>query len=624
MKRKAHYLSRQNGGTIPTSILCVAVEGGKNGRWYWHCEHWSRDNDSQADMGGMSGDCGHTFWSMVKWHLQEHRGAWMVFLGASEQLTKLGFWDQLEEDKWRVADHDEKAQGASGEGEKKPWQGFVVVSDPPTIIKCRPATGRGVLTIIDARNYGVEGWESLDFLDTGCHDERIAAAAKAECLRKFMAGWIGVVKEYRLGSLKLTAASQAMHAYRYRFLKSMVKVHDNMAALGHERNAVYAGRNECWRLGKIQGPVYHLDFSAFYPSVAAGQPIPARLAGFGQGCVPGPVELQRSGFLVISEVTLETDRPYYPVRFARNRHVKYDGQGIAINPHVRAQDGDLLFPIGRFSTVLCGPELQLAVDRNHVKRIHATAWYEPSELFTEWGQELISLQGKAKERFGKAGVECVKQVRNSLFGRFAQWAWDWVDCPGKGNKLPYETWWDKDPEGNQSVRYRSIAWHVQYERRTGESLDSCPAISAWVYSLARVRLLAAILAAGWDNVHYLDSDSLWTNHKGYAELQRKGWVGNNDPGKMKLEGTHEWVFFHGLKCYDIPGKSVHVGVPKKCQGDNWNGFTYSTPETLAAAMQEKRHPEPVEIRRKSIPSRVYRHGVVSLNGRVQPYTLWEE
>lgn len=624
MSRRAHYLKAIKGGTLPASIVCVATAGDSEANLEWAWRTWYADGAEFGDGEGTSGKGSRSFWLSLAAHCRIVRGSWVVMMNAVHELTRLGFWELLEEKTWRLTGHDEKESGQGQDESRKRGGGVCVIESPPTIIQATGPRGLSSVQIVDARNYGVKGWPSI--LATGHHesDARKAVAEKAESLWQFVNGLTGLVKKHRLGSLKSTAASQAMHAYRYRFLRSQILCHDNLPAIGLERAAMYAGRNEAWTIGRTPGMVWHLDFNSFYPAVTVGAGMPARLVGYRLDCQRDPRDLMNAGYLCIAEVTLETELPRFPVRFSRNRHARASMPSDGTYSGLRCRDGDTVYPVGTFSTALCGPELSLAYAAGSVRRVHSVAWYEPSELFTQWACELAIAEDEARQLPTTALREVVKRLRNSLYGKFGQWHWQWQPAPEAGAKLPYDTWWDSPGKGEPLVRYRSIGHRVEREELRGESPESCPAIAAWVYSLARARLWQAIECAGLCNVHYMDSDSLWVTHDGFKILELDGWLHETLPGKLKVAGMHERVAFHGLKHYTADGRNVQAGVPGSAEGNYVDGWEFDTPETMRQALCLKRAPEDRTVRHSVRPSGVYRHGIVTVRGRVIPYTFNEQ
>lgn len=646
MSRNSHYMRTSAGGTSPRSVVSVSCTRLDGNAIVWRWSHLTPEGQDESQWGKQWGTDARSFWATLQNHLKHHRITWVYMLGACHTLASLGFWDLLEGDEWQLEGDDERSPATPKGKPRPPWQGYAVLEDPPTVILARPRASQGACKFLDVRNYGVSGLDALGVAADNPYHTDVDTYSRVDAIQRFVVGWIATVKKHRLGSVQTTAASQAMHAFRHRFLRSPLLVHDNTQALQLERMALYAGRNECWRVGKVKGPVFHLDMNSCYPASACGEMMPARLAGYSLGCKPSPDELMRQGYLVIAEVTLEASVPDYPVKFSWQRHGPDYLRGMGGAPPMRPQDGDMIYPVGRFATALCGPELSHALENNAVKRVWSVAWYEPADLLTQWATELHAIGEAAWASKSVAESECVKRVRNALIGKFAQWAWRWVACPSVAASAPFSLWYGPPPTGNPPVatgnsptgnppgatrtgggpmvRYRSIGWTVQVEEGMGEHVESCPAISAWVYSLARMRLRGAIETAGRDNIYYMDADSLWCNHKGYRRMEDAGMIDARALGQWKLVGSHEWVAFHGLKMYDTPSKSIHSGAPGNAVGSHADGWRFWAPERLMPALAHDRAPGQEMIPMTLKSSNTYRHGRVCIDGRVMPFCFAEE
>lgn len=574
------------------------------------------------------------FWKHMAWCLQPGGTTWAIGFNVAFQLGLSEFWDLLEEEKWILTDAD--PMNCNGElrdlstisetsssttldvvqcSEKKlprKWSGYCVLQDPPTIVVTRPAKKPGILKIVDAKNYGMQN-----------PPRDVDGIVDSVGLAAWVVGWVRTIRDNKLGGLQATAASQSMHAFKHKYMKSPLEIHDDAAAITLERDSLYCGRNECFRIGKVSGPVYHLDFNSFYLSVAENACVPTRLKGCEIGTLDKINELRAMGYAVIADVSMEVNSPWFPKR---------QGEG-------------LMFPIGFFQTTLAGPELFEAIDCDCVLKVGRIAWYETDQIFRQWVQELFALRMKAREQGDSAGEEVFKRVGVSVFGKFAQWDWSWQTIYDVEPITPFGQWWDVRPEqykkgkvlGDKSgevepwdnaetkeyCRWRSIGWQVQCESTRSEHRESCPAITSWIYSLARVRLLEAIKICGWPNVYYCDADSLWTNHSGYGLLKQHGYLHDTALGKLKEKACFASVKFLGLKHYELPDQIIHAGVPYHARQINDREWEFESPERLHAALLDGRSPLPHLCIKSAAYRQPYRHGIVDMQGKVRPITLME-
>ena len=121
-----------------------------------------------------------------------------------------------------------------------------------------------------------------------------------------------------------------------------------------ERRAYFGGRSEAFRLGNIDGgPFYKLDINSMYPSVMVDAPVPLALKAVYSYVSKAELRAALRSSLVVADVEVQTEDPIYP----------------------RVIDGRLCFPVGRFTTSLCTPELRYALNRGHIARVGGMATY---------------------------------------------------------------------------------------------------------------------------------------------------------------------------------------------------------------------------------------------------------
>jgi hypothetical protein len=93
------------------------------------------------------------------------------------------------------------------------------------------------------------------------------------------------------------------------------------------------------------------------------------------------------------------------------------------------------------------------------------------------------------------------------------------------------------------------------------SKESMPVISSAVTSYSRMYLWELIMKAGRENVYYCDTDSLFTNQKGYHNLIFGGLIHDTKLGSLKLEEVGNVNIF-GVKNYVFNGESKLKGIKK--------------------------------------------------------------
>lgn len=592
------------------------------------------DPSGNFELEEQSAIAGDSLWEWIASALVGSKVTWVFGFGVAFQLSISGFWQRVEAGRWAIADLDPKSpddrphmeQGQFVEpsvvvnsaelqaelSARKPGGGFCVIEDIPTIVVARPVNGGGCVKLVDVRNYGVESIADI-----------ATSELRFEAIVEFMESFIQICKRENLGGLQTTSASQAFHGWRFGYMSHSVLCHDDAASLRLERESLYAGRNECFRLGNISGPIYHLDANSFYAAVARDAMLPTRFMGKGAIWISDLQSYLGRGFGVFADVTIETNEPIFPVR----------NKGIVI------------YPTGLFRTSLAGPELALALERDAIKKVHRASWHECEPIFTAWVDRLWAMRVDAKQRGEHWEEECVKRVMVALFGKFGQWNWSWVNDNSVVPYQPFGLWWAPRPEDatpevskgrlpvepwdidampqSRFCRWRSVGGCVQHESTRSEAFDSVPAVTAYLYSLARVRLLEMMTAAGRGNVHYVDTDSLFVNSYGVNNLAASNFVSTGELGRLKLKGTYEWMKLYGIKHYETPVAKVHAGIPSGSTWiEDWH-CEFASAERMKSCLPDGRAPAATMIRRSYKLSAPYRHGVPLLNGTVRPHNLYE-
>jgi DNA polymerase type B, organellar and viral len=623
VNRINHFISPITGSYYPDKIIGMHAIGEPQTEYgeaaaipckimQWQACLAVRDGDKWVISEEKNGQSVDVFWQTLRKWVKGSKLTWAIGYNSLHILSLTEFWTRLSDKRWTILEDMPSSDDTLQQETRRSFDGFLVADDPPFICLCKPVGTPGVLKIVDMRNYGVS---RMPMLEPG---ESMAASA---C--DFLCKICELLCQSNMGSLKETAASQAMSCYRHSYLSQPILVHTNVSALRLERECLYAGRNECYRIGPVRGDIYHLDFNSFYPSIARGCQTPCRLSGHGRLDVAGINDKVKRGYCVIGDILICTNAPAYPYRLF----------------------GTTIYPIGAFRTSLCGPELRLAIQCGHVMDVVSAARYESDILFDMWVKDIHAARIDAENNDNYAAAQLFKAMNNSLYGKFAQQKRGWTNRPDVAAIVDYGQWWGKPIErkgdigndeqekqgsdvpgatgGDEYIRWRSIGWSSQCESVPQESHNSCPVITAWLYSLARVKLLEAIGQAGWENVYYVDTDSLWINADGFSRLHMAGLIGQNEIGKLKIVARYSEVIFHGLKHYDTPTRSVHAGVPNDAEIIGPRYFEYRSTERLAAALQQGRAPRPVSIRRRISYSPAYRHGVTDEYGFVSPIKVYK-
>lgn len=642
--RYRHCLTQSKGDAMPKSIVSVDCEhcetlDRSNPRRLlrslssWHAVACILDRGQPGRIREAHGTDVASWWESLEWLLRRGGVTWVISCPAGRSMTLLGLWEGLEDGRLRIVGSDggfrsvrhgnlppvqgesalplsrprrstssnvrpvqgdtrDEPAGLGGDHDKggpRSPAGYIVLEDPPTIVHCRVAYTTGTIHWVDSRNYGVT-----------LGDPEKTAAERSRLLHKFALDMVGVLSERKLGGLKDTAGSQSMASFRRRHIQSVIVCHTVPEALDLEGRCYYGGRAEAHRIGNVPGTVFHLDYRSLYPSVCRDTALPVRLRCHTYD--PDPDDAGRAAVLsnCAADVLLRTDGPDYPLR----------------------RGSIVVYPVGRFRTCLAGPELTHAVERSRVDRWYSLAEYDCEPALRTYALEMDGIRCAADEQKNRPLAQWAKSMGVCLPGKFAQrdrhWR-IWGRCPPGG--LFYDEWHKLGTSPPE--RWRTIAGVTQWEEVGGWSNDAVPAIAAWITSAARLKLLAAIEAAGWENVYYVDTDSVFTNKEGYERLLDFGNVASGQMGYLKLEGVYSNFEVRGIKDYTADGRHVVSGLPKGSRDEPGDHDSYWWTPWIGLASRSHRRPTADAVLKHYKRVQPYRHGEILANGKVVPLQVWE-
>lgn len=231
-----------------------------------------------------------------------------------------------------------------------------------------------------------------------------------------------------------TLGQLAMRHLRSRIPERCVCTHNDDDVKRLERSAGFGGRMTAWYQGDVSegmpfrvdhfsrpvqrvaeplvSPVFAVDVRSMYPYILSTKRMPIRLVSHVHNPTTQDVSDWLQTMCVVASVSIDTRRDEYPVRLGSN----------------------VVYPTGRFVTVLCADELATAIARRDVVHIHDAAVYQSGNAFQLSAMEMLSVRRKARSDAVPHLELLAKLVGNALTGKFAQRPGRW--CPFLGT-LPH-------------------------------------------------------------------------------------------------------------------------------------------------------------------------------------------
>lgn len=418
-----------------------------------------------------------------------------------------------------------------------------------------------------------------------------------EVMRRAWELWLSFIKVHDLGTFGKTLASQAMNAYRHRFMPHTIYIHDAERAIALERESYHGGRTECFFIGKMPDAEYHvLDVNSMYPSVMKEHAYPKKLIKFRDNVPLREFRRLLTHYCLTAEVDLDVTEPVFSTR----------------------QDNRLIFPIGRFTTSLTTRELAYAQAKGWIKKVKRTAIYEKAKLFERYVDFFYARRLEYKNAGNEPFAYMCKLLLNSLYGKFGQRN-EVFEKVGVDSDAPdgIARYYDLDLQ--RWVTRRTINGVVEESQGQKEGFNSFVAVAAHITADARVKLWEIIKKAGRSNVFYCDTDSIFTNNEG--KDRTRALSRPRELGYLSTKGSSRNLEIFGPKDYVFGEARTLKGIRSDAKRITETKFEQLKFEGFAGALRNGRLDEMIlETVEKSL-SREYKKGIVQSNGHVRPIEL---
>lgn len=476
---------------------------------------------------------------------------------------------------------------------------ILIISKGTRCIKCLSTTNYFPVSVSTLGEF--LGIPKLDISFDSCSRKQLITYCKRDTLiiRTAIEYFIKFIDNNDLGNFCLGRPSQALTAYRYRFMNKPIHIHKNKQVQELEKNGYFGGRVECGFLGKLPKDKYiSLDVNSMYPFVMLNNKIPIKLIDYLDNVGIRELPLILDKFAGVGEVLIATDEPAYPIR----HHNK------------------LVFPVGSFITTLCSQGLRYAYEHKHLRSISRLSVYQQDYLFNDYINYFIKL----KEKYSKEGNTFLREVSKYfllyLYGKFAQQK----DITVEELDITFDGYFREETFDLVTGRTEILTklFNKRFTTFGREPAGCCfMAIAAHVTEYARFYLYDLMKRVGIDKVLYCDTDSLKIRKKDMQPL--KSLIHPYKLGKLKMEEEFSKFIINGAKNYETDTTKKIKGVPSTAE--QIDEYTYS----YMGFMKQATHLR-AEVTRYFIvkPQRkvvkpFYDKGKVLKDGSIIPLTLNE-
>lgn len=595
IKRQPHILKSEKTMAMPRHLIFFDTETWQNEkengqvhqslRLGWACYYrraYGRNLEKVDWLYFLHAD---QFWQFVSKYTQRKNKLWVIARNVTFDFTVVKGWSHLRELEYKLKFFHNKGTCNIISVRNKD-SSIVFLDSMNWFVESLEKTGERIGIERIAVNYKT----CSEFeLKTACKNHVLIELENFKLFIKFL-------EDNKVARLCYTRGSTAMSAFLLNHYTIKIYIHNNAEAIKLERDSYKGGRVECFFIGELRNDNYYiLDVNSLYPFVMRNNLYPVKYEKILQSVTGRAIERYLSSKSVVARVLIDTDEPVYGVKRGR-----------------------LVFPVGRFWTVLTTPELKYALARGHIKKIRDTVVYEQKNIFESYVDKFYTLRQQFRSAGNAEYEELCKKMLNSLYGKWGQKGEEWEkigECPGERDRemLCFNM------NNRRVTKLRYLLGQVFILKGHGECFDSFPAIAAHVTAYARLYLWSLMQQAGWGNYYYCDTDSLIVNEVGLCRLQNK--IDRLLLGGLKIDKRGLTVLLRGLKDYSFGAKTVIKGIRKSAVCVSEGVYTQEKWPSFRGLLRSS-HPEEyvVETVTKHL-NREYTKGTVTHSGVVLPYVF---
>lgn len=437
------------------------------------------------------------------------------------------------------------------------------------------------------------GWEA----EAGPEYKAKIALQRASCVRDAVLQIINWIEGENLGPFRPTGSGQSYSAFRRRFGRERLLVHDDTQRLDAERTAMHTGRCEAWRHGTLtDGPYIEYDMQAAYCRIAAECEVPTIARSPLWNPTPARVKHAMQRHAILAHITVQTDIPVLPTRMG----------------------GRTLWPTGEFSTWVWDPELQLAFDYCNKVTIHHAYRYERAPALRDFATFVLDGMGEQTQVYGLVPRRVLKHWSRCLVGRLGLRYRSWQRFAHADEvDLRLVTYIDTDEGMATDLLIAGRDWLMLTDMQ--ESLESLPQIPSWVMSECRRRLWDAMLWARGLLV-YVDTDSIIVGQASKRMLDVANGTALSSR-RWGVKGEYRRMVIHGPRNYHTESGRHIAGLPLSARQTAPLEFTGQVMRSVKESMRAGQLDCVAEIPRKfvlSAPDLRRRH---LPGGATEPYEV---
>lgn len=530
-----------------------------------------RDHGRWCKPQVRSFDTPEGFWRWLELWAWNGRKCYIVSPTASDALTYLRFWDRVELLGGRYKQHVIGPGERVGAGQLQAAFKFdrLVLRGVPDIIEYT-FQGKNYLWMSGHQFFQMTEDELSDAVlfprdrdpESGAQIVRSTwtdperAELWHHAMRQLGDWWEGL----KAGGWGRTIGAMALNFLRSRVPRPAVATHKCEESIRLERLACHGGRATAWFFGRVgtpeaqgggapaalpstpwdipSGTLYHVDVKSMYPWLMTQVDLPTSRVMLMGEMSTSSLRSHLRGFCVVALVTVRTEVAEYPHR----------------------RGASVLYPVGEYTSVLCGPELERCLAENSVKTVHQAVLYTRGKPFAPAAAELLAMRGEAENTRNSGWSAFVKLLSNSLTGKLAQRKTRWRPLPRYHAEQDWGEWIHWDERTDTMTRRRAIAGMVEEQLREAGGVGTLTACYAHITAAGRCLMRSLREACPPRSVVSQDTDGLWLTEAGVRALKVVPNGHATSPGQLREVGTSDHSRFWGPKHYFAGDRWVLAGL----------------------------------------------------------------
>lgn len=280
------------------------------------------------------------------------------------------------------------------------------------------------------------------------------------------------------------------------------------AGLEHDRLAVYGGRRQTWRHGHLTpGQYIEVDFERAYQTVMAECALPRKRGRWFDSLPIDSRLVDDPGHQwgIIAAVELETATPRWPVRVPVTLEplppgAEHDQTGMPPDAKTR-----IFYPVGRFRTVLAGPDIAEARRLGCLRSIGRGQVHQLGRAIRPWATWSLAAQDDPSTPATVRGA--LKHQGRAVAGKWAQRSWTkTVIGLSTTYGWSYADAWVNGAGTRGAIIDVAGTKFLSVPDADGD--NAYPAVLAWVESYTRVMLGRVVEQLGAAVMVQCDTDGL--------------------------------------------------------------------------------------------------------------------